>query len=384
MTAAPSVVSCSKGGGLAIRVRKLAKEFNRSAAQVLGLLHHLGYIRYKSEQDMVGGAALTKLRAAIREGVRADPVLPAQTQKKASPAPSVPIPGMMDELVPGVAAVQQSASATTATTAVGRTDKARRKLAQARAVVDSDRKQVADAQRSVEALQSSLEKDRRALDARRQALEQKEVRLAEEREALRTALPESLAGLLAARGLLGFDEQERALAAMASKRALGSALATLIATDPTTIARLLRDRLVLVDSEVGEGFPGLVAVAVSSDRAEVPSPTAIRKQLDWIGERLLLNGLKRVLIVGGSPRWQGVIHGGMDARIAITFALDGLRSAADATADVADCDVIVRWAAGVGAEAVAVYDGSDRVQIEVHDDTLKACLDAIREGLAGL
>lgn len=365
---------------MAIRVRKLAKELQQSPAQVLGLLHHLGYTRYKSDQDMVGGAALSKLRAAARKGIRADPVAPGPT-KKTRAAAATPVSGLMDQLVPGV--VQQGHSHA-ADGASGRSDKARRKLEQARAAVDSEREQVEKAQRSVDATRSALEQRQRALDARKTELEREQADLEVERETLHAASPESLAGILSARGLRGFDEQERALAALATRRALGTVLTTLIASDPQRMARILRDKLVLVDGDIGSGFPGLVAVAVSSDRAEVPSPVALAKQLDWIGEQLLLNGLKRLLIIGGSPRWQGLIRAGIDDRIDVVFTLHGRRSEAQAEADVAAYDVIVRWPADVGHEAIAVYERSERVCIATGDDTLKACLDAIRHGLSAL
>ena len=47
---------------MAIRVRKLAKELGRSAGEVLGLLHHLGFRRYTKPDDMVNDAIASKAR----------------------------------------------------------------------------------------------------------------------------------------------------------------------------------------------------------------------------------------------------------------------------------------------------------------------------------
>ena len=367
---------------MALRVRKLARELKRSPAQVLGLLHHLGYTRYKGEQDMVGGAALTKLRAAIREGLQADPVapIPIPTAKPSPVVESPPETSVMAQLVSGVVPPRSQKPPTSS----GRSDRARRKLERDRAAVDTERQRVAEDRRTVDETRSSLEADRRALAERQMAIEEKQARLEAERTALHAAPPESLAGLLGARGLRGFDEQERALAALASARQLGSVLPSLIASDPVRMARILQDKLVLVDTEIGEGFPGLVAVAVSSDRAEVPSPAAIATDLDWIGAQLLLCGLKRVLIVGGEPRWQGVIREAVDDRVSLIFTPHGPRSAEVAEADVSAHDVVVRWPEDVGAAAKAVYRASSCLDIGVPDRSLKSFLDVIRRHLDDL
>jgi len=366
-----------------MRVRKLAKELKRSPAQVLGLLHHLGYTRYKSEQDMVGGAALSKLRASCRAGVQADPVAPTGSAKPSSrPVVAPREASVMAQLVPGV--VPQHVERGLPSAPAGRPDKARRKLEQDRAAVVSERERLEADRRRMDQTRAGLEANAQALEARQRALDEAQAQLDAEREALQTASPESLAGLLSARGLRGFDEQERALAALASGRHLGRILPGLIASDPGRMARILQDKLILVDGDVGDGFPGLVAVAVSADRAEVPSPVQLAADLDWIGAELLLCGLKRVLFIGGEPRWQGVIRGGVDARVAVSFATHGIRSTETAEADVAAHDVIVRWPEDVGADARAVYAASSRVDIGVADDSLKGCLDALRRALSAL
>ena len=364
-----------------MRVRKLARELKRSPAQLLGLLHHLGYTRYKSEEDMVGGAALTKVRAASRKGLKAEPVLPTSSRRPTAPPVRPPERGLMDQLVPGV--VPQHAVAPVPKKA-GRTDAARTRLEADRAAMETERAQVSEERRTIDEDRALLDARRRDLDERRADMEQKQATYEAEREALRTASPASLAGLLGARGLKGFDEQERALAALASGRQLGPVLTTLIASDPARMARLLQEKLVLVDTEVGEGFPGLVSVAVSSDRAEVPRPSVIASDLDWIGAQMLLCGLKRLLIIGGEPRWQGVIRSGFDPRIGLTFAVHGRRSAALAERDVETQDVIVRWPADIGPEAQAIYRAASCVDIGAPDGSLKSFLAAMRERLAAL
>jgi hypothetical protein len=250
--------------------------------------------------------------------------------------------------------------------------------------MESERARVSEERRTIDETRAHLDASRRELDARKAVFERKQALLEEEREALRTALPESLAGLLGARGLKGFDEQERALAALATGRQLGPVLTTLIASDPLRMTRLLREKLVLVDTEVGEGFPGLVSVAVTPARAEVPRQSVIAADLEWIGAQLLLCGLKRILVIGGEPRWQGVIRGGLDPRISLTFSVAGRRSAVSAAADIEAQDVIVRWPGDVGPEAQALYRSSTCIDIGVPNTSLKSFLASLRERLATL
>ena len=94
---------------MAIRVRKLAKEVRRSAGEVLGLLHHLGYVNYKRPDDMVADGPADKLRRAVRQGQTAAP-LKVVDRKKATVSPSqAPASDLMAQLVPGVVKQGQAA-----------------------------------------------------------------------------------------------------------------------------------------------------------------------------------------------------------------------------------------------------------------------------------
>ena len=49
--------------------RKLAKELNRSAAEVIGVLHALGYQKYRSPEDLISDQVEARLRKGIQSGV---------------------------------------------------------------------------------------------------------------------------------------------------------------------------------------------------------------------------------------------------------------------------------------------------------------------------
>jgi hypothetical protein len=96
--------------------------------------------------------------------------------------------------------------------------------------------------------------------------------------------------------------------------------------------------LVLLGGPVPEGF-GHPAVTVSSERADLPGAEALQRSLRKIGELSLLNGFRRVLVVGVAPRWQGLLREGIDRRIDLVFRAPG------AVDDAGRIDSAVAWVA---------------------------------------
>ena len=47
---------------MAIRVRKLAKELNRSPTEVLGVLHAIGFTRFRNVNDMLSDQIVSRLK----------------------------------------------------------------------------------------------------------------------------------------------------------------------------------------------------------------------------------------------------------------------------------------------------------------------------------
>ena len=53
---------------MAVRLRKLAKELRRDPAELLGILHALGFARFRSPHDMLSDPIVGQLRGALRDG----------------------------------------------------------------------------------------------------------------------------------------------------------------------------------------------------------------------------------------------------------------------------------------------------------------------------
>lgn len=406
---------------MAIRVRKLAKELNRSPWDVLGVLHALGYRRYRSPEDMLSGPALDRLRKGIREGVAPLPVERTDNGKGKAKA-SVSQRGMMSSLIPGVVPQRSddkfaaakpepaprrrapeppasglsvpAASASIADMSVSsealdvqaRTlDVHRDTLRAERAVFESEKAELA-------ALERRLAAERKALDALRLALDEERAALATQREAVElmaakqrpsenSELP-TLESVLQARGLRGADEYERALAGLASARSLADLLWALRVDGDDVWLRTLRDRLVLVSGST-EGVPAGVGVpvAVAPERAELPDLARLKKDFDRIGELFMLNGMRRALVIGGRPAWHRLLQNGIDPRIEMRFQPGRARSRADAEADVTRTDIVVLWDVEVHADADAVYRTARPVVVRVANRSLVSWVKAVADAL---
>jgi hypothetical protein len=85
---------------MGVRVRKLAKQLSSTPGEVLGLLHALGFARYRTPEDMVSDAVVRQVRDAQQSGVRAIPV--AVPIRAPMQEPSAAPADLMSQLVPGV------------------------------------------------------------------------------------------------------------------------------------------------------------------------------------------------------------------------------------------------------------------------------------------
>lgn len=59
---------------MAVRIRKLARELGRTPAEVLGILHALGFARYRSSEDMLSGSVEARVRRGVARGVQPVPL----------------------------------------------------------------------------------------------------------------------------------------------------------------------------------------------------------------------------------------------------------------------------------------------------------------------
>jgi len=342
---------------VAIRVRKLARELKRTPGETLGLLHQLGFPRYKNPNDMVTDPIAHKARAAARQGVRAPelPVTPSRAPSS-TPAPAPAPDDVMAQLVPGVVPAGRSSSPSTGGSTPPRSAPSRSAPPPARSAPPPARSAPpqptpaapppAPAPVEVPAPSASLAEAERA-ELQRQIRE-----LTAERDALAARVDElapladqhpdgvSVASLLDARGLRGPDEGQRALAELATSRAARSLLASRLG--PAAAAQLQSElaKLVLLDGAKPEEL-SVPAVAVAPERAEAPGEASLARLLSRVGEQLLLSGFRRLRFVGVPPRWHEPIRHRIDRRVVLTFTPGGPRDGNRAGVDAAAVDVVV-------------------------------------------
>lgn len=393
-----------------VRVRKLAQDLERTPAQVLGLLHALGFPRYKSSEDQLADPVAAKVRAAVRVGLTADPVTPEAERRARDASQEAAGPVGMAALVPGVVplgakappprapvtprkpapgpgARDPRAAAPSGSPGLDRPDSlgGSARTPQEATVGGSD---------PGRAERDALRAERDALRAERDALRaERAARLAErdalvaERDAARAerdaafaaadvaartdrerlmAPPSGVSALLEARGLRGRDEQARALAGLLRERWIEADALGVV--DPAAVKAALTERVVLVDGDPPEPMAGAVGVSVSPDRAEVPGARELVRRLERVAELLLLHGWRRVRAVGVPVRWHGLLRLRFDPRIELSIVPGGPRDRERAARDVDGVDVVWLWgvsgddgAREAWARAKLVLDGPDAV-----------------------
>ncbi len=418
---------------MALRVRKLAKELRREPVEVLGILHALGYTRYRSIEDQLPSTVVAKVRKGVRQGVQPLPMKPARNSRaqerelleqagsddlmsqlvpgvvkrgggdkpKAAPAtspvpPVAPAPTPVAEPVPAEVPptlepsidIEVSDRALQAQKAV--LDSERRRLKSQQAVLEAEKARLAEQTSRLKARLGGLEAERESLDTLREALEAERAALDEERAALgeqpvaspSRELP-TLQSLLEQRGLRGNDEFERAIQVLARQRLLRQVLWCLRVDGEEELSELLASKLVLVEGDVGEELAHKAAVSVAPNRAELPSRHHLRQAVAELGEILLLNGMRRVRLVGGRPVWHRMLRGQMDPRVEWTFLPAAERSKVQAEEDVQRTDLLILWNVDVNDEAAAVYETGRAHVVYMNEDSLGGFLQRLSHALGG-
>lgn len=420
---------------MSVRIRKLAKELNRSPSEVIGVLHALGFQRYRSAEDMLSDVVEARLRKGIQSGVtplhveidepsvpqvshetltsvaanvdlmaalvpgvvpqgRGRPPAPRPARPAPPPPALAPAPLRRPDLAPPAPVIS---APLVDEVGLGRAmgaeraalESLRRSLDSERSVLAAERASVDDLARRVSARERSLESQQRSLQELQDALDHERDALTAERAALASHLGRAsaertrgLEDLLEARGLRGADEFERALVALAQGRHLREVLWTLKVDSAGQLERLLTDRLALVGTDPPESvLRSAAAVAVAPERAEVPDASALVKAVRQLSDRLLLHGFRRVAIVGGRPLWQRLVREYLDARIEARFVA-GKRGRSGATDDVAWADVVLLWAADLDDGALPIYEAGRPRVVKLQRPTLTGFLQEVYDALA--
>ncbi|TNE84313.1 MAG: hypothetical protein EP330_29280 [Deltaproteobacteria bacterium] len=328
---------------MALRVKKLARQLKRSPVEVLGLLHAVGYERYKSAEDMLPDNVVRKVEDAARQGIRpvALEVAPARTKRAAAPE-AAPANDFMAALIPGIVPLggRPAAPSTPSPRVVAKAapaEPAPEPTHQAAPVVAEDE---APEPTALELENSALREEVRRL---REQLGSAQGRLAELQQ------PPQLRDLVQGRGLRGPDEIERALAGLAERRLLLEALGGAVLADGGRLTELLRTRVVLVEEVPLAGLPdSLVPVAVAPERAELPRGAAIDAQVARLGEEMMLCGRRQLAIVGADALTLHLLAARLDPRV--SFVRGGLHGVE------ADTAVVVAWGVDPSSEHRALVE----------------------------
>lgn len=313
-----------------MRVRKMARELDRSPEDLLLLLKDLGHSRFRSGDDMLSDDVAEQLRKAARARPPQARLPTPRSRPAAQASAASPSGGdLMASLVPGVTKTGAPAARPKSAPprAPERTPPSRAPAAQlpsaeegAGALLAAERERLAAERSAIDARAAELDARAATLDLRAAALDARELALEARSQSLAEPLYDrgSALSLLEERGLRGQDEAERAIAALASRHLLGGVLGALYPKDKASFARLLSERLVLVGGAIPDGLDA-PAVTVSPERADLPGGQTLTKLTNRVGEHLLLAGIRRVLLVGIPPKWHALLKESIDRRVELIF-----------------------------------------------------------------
>lgn len=265
-------------------------------------------------------------------------------------------------------------------------DELSRELDRARARAALAEEQVRTAQDQALAAGHELDRARSLLadrDARLGHLGAQLTQLQARKEA-EAAAPPSLVELLVERGLVGEDEGAMALRALLDSRRLAPLGALLKAPDADAARAVLRSRLVLHCGQRDCALPpGAAPVLVSRERCEVCGGSDSARALRRLSEALMLHGLRRVTIVGGSPAYHKVLRDGLDSRLDLTLIPgDARRTRAQAEADLERAQLLIVWGGTVLDHSVSdLYRGGPAWVVRVAHRGLGRMLDMVRQAI---
>jgi hypothetical protein len=144
------------------------------------------------------------------------------------------------------------------------------------------------------------------------------------------------------RGLLGEDEAASALRAILDARR-GSELLRLQLVDPSALESFLWERVLLL-SEDEAPPPGVVAVRVPTERSEGRQSSANRAAMSRFSTACLLQNIKCIVIVGGSPAYHRTIREGLDPRLDLRLVPGNRRGRIPG---VPSADLVILWASTI-------------------------------------
>ena len=347
------------GGQLSLRVRKLARELGRDPGYVLGVLHHLGFSRFRSIQDMLPDRVVNQVRAAVAEGleVRTVPQRPAAQPVAQSARDERPSSDLMSSLVPGVVPLTRAA-------AVGLASAVEAPEEEVFVPLEPAAPEPADDERLAGRWEELLERERAVQKAEEDlafsvAAHETAVRAAKERQVTLQPEPakspeaggdaedtQRLIDLLAIRGIRDAAEQSCAIKSFAEHPTLLKHLLQAQVSASSKLPGLIGSHVILTDGTPPDGLRGYAGVTVATERAEWPGEEQLGRSLSQLSSGFLLRGFRRVVFVELGDLEAVVLRHRLDARIEWTMSSVDSVSGTDVSLDAGGTpDAVVVWGA---------------------------------------
>ena len=292
---------------MAIRVRKLAKELNRSPTEVLGVLHAIGFTRFRNVNDMLSDQIVSRLKKAIRNHVEPVSIQTASTAVRANqgsePSHKEQVYSESDldltlSQLLGESSVEEEVAPT------------EQPVNSTAAVTEKHEALLGEIQRL------TLENERLEALFKRAIVDLDALK---EREEKRIQTMESfteLGSVLRDRGLESERELGAGIQAIAHLKPVEQWLSHLYVKEGAGFSDWVAEKVCLVSSDspslVADGF---APVVVPIDRAEQLGDAALQQAVHELSELFLLFGLRRVLIIGDMELYSRPLRQHMDARI---------------------------------------------------------------------
>ncbi len=189
----------------------------------------------------------------------------------------------------------------------------------------------------------------------------------------------SLESVLRQRGLTGEDERAAAVRALIATRRWSQISAQLKPIDQHLLEATVERYVVLhCGSEKCPVPAAVAAVLVAGSRCELCGGHGQRVAMLRFSEGLMLNGMRRIAVVGGTPLYQRVLRDGLDQRIECRLLLGDSDPGDDPPRLVIDWDPLERnrefpRLTASGARLVRIPDRSLAEMLDAVLEHLEAC-----------
>ena len=377
---------------MATRVKKLAKELGRTPEEILGMLHALGFPRYRSVDDQLPKAMVERVKGGWRKGVVPVAFVLGEQQvsssKRAEKKTATQEAGdWMQSALPGVkpldaeSEIQGGAKRSKPPSAkkAGAVKSATLKPDPSNVepkVFERHKKQseaiIAHLTQRVE----QLEREALESSAKRQELEAANTGLLTALNGLRGRRP-GLIEVCARRGITGTEQIAETLAGLIQKGLVGDLLPLLRVDNEEHWVRHLHRHVLLLPQGKGAIQTELVQVQVDPAKADLTDPRETVRLVQRLSGQMLLFGVKSVVVVGPGDGLGRLVEELMDRRIQWHhFVLT--EGTEKQVLDMAKrVDALLVWNTRVSRDIVKTYRSAKRPVVIVKDGGLGALVEGV-------